>query len=144
VCLNTVANWKHRWLKGRYFRLTDARRSGRPPIASKRYLKLMAEAVERGPHSYGYQFTVWSSARLAAHLEEKTGIALSPRQLRKWLSRQGFVFRRPKHTLKSRQNRRKVQAAKRHLAALKKGLLPILVDTTFGSKTRSTSICILT
>lgn len=122
VSINTITHWKHRWLDHRYFRLTDAPHSGRPPKVTRRYQELLKAAVRRGPQAYRYGFTVWSSRRLAAHLEQKTGTRLCAKSVRHWLNRLDFVYRRPKHTLKSRQNRQEVQAAERRLATLKKGL----------------------
>lgn len=143
VSINTITNWKRRWLQGGCFRLEDAPHTGRPTKATKRYLELLKEAVERGPRAYSYLFTVWSTARLAAHMGRKTHISLSSKRIRVWLKRLGFVFRRPKHTLRSRQNRRKFHAAKARLKALKKGLSASLRATNCGSKTKGTSIFIL-
>ena len=139
VCLDTVTNWKKRWNQGGAFRLKDKPGTGRPPRVTPRYLRLLEEAVERGPQAYDYLFTVWSSARLAAHLEKRTRIRVGPKQLRKHLKKLGFVYRRPKHTLKSRQNRREVRAAEKRLQALKKGPVGRESDTNSGSRTRSTS-----
>jgi transposase len=144
VCINTIRNWKLRWLKGRHFRLDDAPRSGRPREAKARYLKLLEEAVERGPQPYGYIFTVWNVQRLSVHLAVKTKIHLGPDRVRQLLHELGFVHGRPKHTLKSRQNRRQVRAAKTQLQALKKGLCGPLRSLTSSSRTKPTSTCILT
>ena len=144
ICLDTVTNWKRRWNQGGAFRLQDKPRSGHPPTVTPRYLRLLEEAVERGPQAYRYLFTVWSSARLAAHLERRTRIRIGPKQLRKHLKKLEFVYRRPKHTLRSRQNRREVQAAERRLQALKKGFEAREPDTSSGLRTRPTSIFTLT
>ena len=122
VCLNTVTNWKRRWWEGRYGRLPDAAYPGRPPKASPKYQKLLEEAVERGPQAYGYIFTVWSAAHLASHLKQQTGIRLCPKQVRRWLQKLDFVYRRPKHTLRARQNCHEVCTATKRLHTLKKGL----------------------
>lgn len=139
VCLDTVTNWKMRWNQGGIFQLKDKPGSGHPLTVTPKYLRLLKEAVEKGPQAYGYLFTVWSSARLAAHLEKRTRIRIGPKQLRKHLKKLGFVYRRPKHTLKSRQNRREVRAAEKRLQALKKGPAGQESDTNSGSRTRPTS-----
>lgn len=143
VCLDTITNWKRRWNQGGAFRLKDQPGSGRPLTVTPKYLRLLEEAVERGPQAYGYLFTVWSSARLAAHGEKRTRIRIGPKQLRKHLQKLGFVYRRPKHTLKSRQNRREVRAAEKRLQTLKKGPVDREFDTSSGSRTRRTSTFIL-
>jgi transposase len=139
VCLDTVTNWKRRWNRGGVSGLKDKPGSGRPPTVTPRYLRLLRQAVDRGPQAYGYLITVWSSARLAAHLEKKTHIRIGPKQLRRHLQRLGFVYRRPKHTLKSRQNPQEVRAAEKRLLALKKGLVARAPGTNSGSRTRPTS-----
>lgn len=141
---DTVTNWKRRWIRAGMSSLEDKPRSGRPPKVTPRYLRLMSQAVDRGPRTYGYLFSVWSAARLAAHLAVKTGISIRPNQLRQHLKSQDFVFRRPKHTLKGRQNPREVRAAEKHLHALKKGLFVVDLDSSSGSKTKPISIFTLT
>lgn len=143
VCLNTVTNWKRRWNQGGASQIKDKPGSGHPLTVTPKYLRWLEEAAERGPQAYGYLFTVWSSARLAAHLEKRTRIRIGPKQLRKHLKKLGFVYRRPKHTLKSRQNRREVRAAEKRLHALKKGLVHRAPDSNSGSRTRRTSTFIL-
>lgn len=144
ICEDTVTNWKRRWIREGAASLQDKPRSGRPLTVTPRYLRLLAEAVERGPHAYGYLFSVWSAARLGAHLKLKTGIPLHANQLRKHLANLGFVYRRPKHTLKGRQNPREVRAAQKHIHALKKGLSVGVLDSSSGSKMKPTSIFTLT
>ena len=144
VCVDTVTDWKDRWVHGGLKSLEDKARSGRPPTVTPKYLKLLEEAVERGPQAYGYLFSVWSSGRLAAHLERKTAISLRGKRLRTYLSKLGFVYRRPKHTLKGRQNPKEVRAAEKHLYALKKGLFAQEPDTNSGSRMKPTSTFTLT
>lgn len=139
VNLDTVTDWKHRWMKGGISSLTDKPRSGRPPRVTSKYLRVLEQAVERGPRAYGFLFSVWSSGRLAAHLEKETGIALKAKRVRIYLMKLGFVYRRPKHSLKNRQDPAKVKAAERHLHALKKGLSGPEPDTNSGSRTKPTS-----
>src|SRR5262245_33923153 len=52
VCLDTVTNWKRRWNQGGPFRLKDKPGSGCPPRITPRYLRLLEEAVEKGPQTY--------------------------------------------------------------------------------------------
>lgn len=144
VSIDTVTDWKYRWIREGSASLKDKPRSGRPPRVTPKYLRLLEEAVERGPHAYNYLFSVWSTGRLAAHLEKKTGIALKAKRVRSYLAKLGFVYRRPKHSLKGRQDPAEVKAAERHLHALKKGLFGLGPATNSGLKTRPTSIFTLT
>lgn len=144
VNIDTVTDWKRRWIRDGVVSLTDKPRSGRPPRATPKYLRSLAQAVERGPRAYGYLFSVWSSGRLAAHLEKRTGVGLKAKRVRAYLVKLGFVYRRPKHSLKGRQDPAKVKAAVRHLHALKKGLSGPEPATNSGSRTRPISIFTLT
>lgn len=144
ICVDTVTDWKRRWACEGMKSLEDKPRSGRPPTVTKKYLRLLEEAVERGPQAYGYLFSVWSSGRLAAHLERKTDISLRGKRLRAYLKKLGFVYRRPKHSLKGRQNPQEVRAAEKHLHALKKGLFAQEPNTNSGSRMKPTSIFTLT
>lgn len=144
ISIDTVTDWKRRWIRDGVASLIDKPRSGRPPRATPKYLRSLEQAVERGPRAYGYLFSVWSSGRLAAHLEKKTGVGLKAKRVRAYLGKLGFVYRRPKHSLKGRQDPEKVKAAERHLHALKKGLSGPEPATNSGSRTRPTSIFTLT
>jgi transposase len=144
ICTDTITDWKRRWTREGLKSLEDKPRSGRPPSVTPKYLRLLKEAVERGPQAYGYLFSVWSSGRLAAHLERKTRISLRGRRVRVYLGKLGFVYRRPKHTLKGRQNPKEVRTAEKHLHALKKGLFAQEPGTNSGLRTKPTSIFTLT
>lgn len=90
------------------------RRTGPPPNAARRaqVTTALARLVE--------QERTWTAAQLAAALSE-TGIALSTRQTRKYLSRMGFRWRRTVRTLAHKQDPGKVARAEQTLGALKKG-----------------------
>jgi transposase len=144
ISIDTITDWKRRWIREGVASLEDKPRSGRPPRATPRYLKLLEEAVNRGPRAYDYLFSVWSCGRLAAHLKKKSGIDLKGKRVRKYLAKLGFVYRRPKHSLKGRQDPGEVKAAERHLHALKKGLCAREPDTNSGSRTKPTFTFTLT
>ena len=61
----------------------------------------------------------WIAAQLAAALGEEFGIALSPRQTRKYLGRIA-AWRRTVRTLRHKQDEAKVERAKQVLTSLKK------------------------
>lgn len=144
VTQQTVSNWRRRWIERGVFGLKDAPRPGGPPKVTPRYLRLMAEAVDRDPQAYGYVFTTWSVKRLVSHLQRRTKIRISHQRLRQLLHLHGFVCRRPKHTLKGKRNEREYRQVKRRLEALKRGLWTPGRAMNSGTRTRPTSICIPT
>ena len=81
---------------------------------------LPAPAKWTPPQSLGYGFSVWSLARLAAHLKRLTGVSLSDDQLGRVLRAEGFSYQRPKHTMKGKRDETAYERARRALKKLKK------------------------
>lgn len=100
--------------------LTPRRPSGRPSQATATFRELLAHAVQTHPQSLGYGFANWSTARLAAHLAQVTGIRLSAAQVRRLLHEEGFSVHRPKHTMKGKRDEAAYQKAKAQLRRLKR------------------------
>lgn len=93
---------------------------GRPSAATAQFHAALAEAVAADPRQLGYGFATWSTARLATHLGEGTGVSLSPAQVRRLLHPEGFSVHRPKHPLKGKRDEAADQKAKARLRRLKK------------------------
>ena len=115
--VETVEHWLARFADGGGAALSDAPRSGRPVQADEAYLAAMESALETPPTQVGLAFDVWTSERLSAHLEQQTGVHLSPGWLRALLAQHGWVCGRPKHTLKHLQDPAAVAASRAELAA---------------------------
>jgi transposase len=101
--------------------LTPRKSPGRPPQATPAYRAALRKAVMTPPAQFGYGFSVWSAARLAAHLKQATGLAFSDERVRKLLREEGFSFQRPKHTMKGKRDEAAYQRAQAQLKRLKKG-----------------------
>jgi transposase len=112
--VETVAHWLARFAAGGVAALADAPRPGRPVQADAAYLA----ALETAPSALGFTFDVWTSERLAAYLEQQTGVHISPGWLRVLLAERGWVCGRPKHTLKHLQDPAAVAASKAKLAVV--------------------------
>jgi transposase len=76
--------------------------------------------VLTAPPTLGYGFSVWSVARLEAHLRKETGIHFSADQLRRLLHAEGFSFQRPKHTMKGKRDEAAFKRAQAELETMKK------------------------
>ncbi|HEV3118353.1 MAG TPA: IS630 family transposase [Gemmataceae bacterium] len=100
--------------------LVPGKPPGRPSRATPEYRAALRSAVQTAPQELGYGFSVWSLARLAAHLEKQTGIRFSDDQLGRIMREEGFSFQRPKHTMKGKRDEAAYQKAARKLRALKK------------------------
>jgi transposase len=114
----TVAQWLGRFAAGGVPALADAPRSGRPVRADAAYRQALEAAAETPPAQLGLPFAVWTSARLAAYLADKTGVRLAPSWVRGLLGRQAWACGRPKHTLKHLQDPAAVAASQTELAAV--------------------------
>jgi transposase len=112
----TVRRWLAAFAGGGAAALGDAPRSGRPAVAGAAYLAALAAAAGDGPRALGLPYDVWTSPRLAAHLAERTGVAISPGWLRALLARQRFACGRPKHTLRHLRDADELAACEATLA----------------------------
>lgn len=124
--------------------LFDRPRRGGPCKGDARFRSLLFQTVQQSPLKFGYGFTMWSAARLAAHMQKETGIEYSPGQLRRILKRRGFIYGRPKHTLKGKRNESKYRKGKKRVSRLKKKPLSPAPNSSSGLRTNPSSISILT
>lgn len=139
-----ICNIKCRWLYRGMRSLQDVRRSGRPLRVNASYRCELKRALAKGPLAYGYVHSVWSIARLGAHLENRTGVRFCRDWLRRLVHRAGFSCGRPAHTLSGKRSRRDYQKAKKQLNRLKKGLYCLRPTTNCGSRMKASSISTLT
>jgi transposase len=98
VSSRSVYRCRNRWRLLGFKGLADASRPGRPARVTASYLKLLMEVVEHDPRNLGFAFSGWTRARLAAYLQQRTGVGLSTRWVGELLRCHGFVWRRAKLT----------------------------------------------
>jgi transposase len=122
-CPATVDNVRRRYRQDRLAGLVPHKSPGRPSQATPLYRQALRRAVQTAPQTLGYGFSVWSAARLNAHLQQETGLSFSDDRLRAILREEGFSFQRPKHTMKGKRDEAAYEAAQRQLKRLKKGRL---------------------
>lgn len=131
-----IRELKHRWNDRGEEALTDAARSGRPPRVTPEYRKRLAEVVRTPPAEFGYAFTVWTTARLAEHMAQKTGIRIGPDRTRQILQELRLSWKRPAHTTRNLPDPEEHEKARRRITRLKKGLFAQGPDTSSTSRTR--------
>ena len=120
VTPQTVYLWIERWRSGGLEGLTNKPKSGRPLKADDGYSQVLEETIGKEPSELGYDFAIWTSARLRAHLKKKTGIDLSDSRFRALLQRKGYRYRRPKQDLGHLQDKKAKAEAEERLEELKK------------------------
>jgi transposase len=120
VSMPTVYSWYHRYQAMGIEGLANRPKSGRKPKATPNYLAILEKVLDEDPQELGYAFTFWTADRLRLHMEKQTGILLSANRFRALLKANGYVYRRPKHDLKSLQDPEARQKAEEWLTELKK------------------------
>jgi transposase len=103
--------------------LTPHKPPGRPSRVTAAYRAALRKTVQTPPSRWGYGFTVWSAARLNAHLKRTTRLSFSNERIRRLLKEEGFSFQRPKHTMKGKRDEAAYDRARRRLQRVKKGRL---------------------
>lgn len=106
--------------------LAKGKPPGRVSRATPAYRAALRKAAETPPQSLGYGFSVWSLARLNAHLVKETKISFSDDQLGRIMHAEGFSVQRPKHTMQGKRDEAAYDKARRQLKRLKKGRWPKL------------------
>jgi transposase len=109
-----VAHWSVHGDPDKIDSFHDKRMDGNNRKATKEYIDLLLEVVEKEPEEYGYEFGRWTAARLATYLNEVTGIKLSGIQVSRILSQKKYGYLWAKYSLESKQDpeKRKVFKAK--------------------------------
>ncbi|WP_009634537.1 helix-turn-helix domain-containing protein [Synechocystis sp. PCC 7509] len=67
--------------------LEDKRQKGNHRKATKKYIELLLEVVERPPQELGYEFGKWTGERLSIYLQQQTGIKLNSKQISRILQK---------------------------------------------------------
>jgi transposase len=116
----TVRNWFDAFESGGAEALADRPRSGRPALAKPDFRSRLAEVVRTDPAEFGYPFTVWTVARLRAHMAREKRVLLSESRVGQVLKEEGFAFRRPRHSLAHKRDADAFARVRKTLDALKK------------------------
>jgi transposase len=118
--IGTVDIIRHRYRQRGLAGLVPGKPPGRTSRATVAYRAVLRSALQTPPQELGYGFSVWSLARLNAHLCRQTGINFSDDQLGRIVHQEGFSFQRPKHTMKGKRDEAAYVRAAAQLRALKK------------------------
>ena len=132
----TVYSWRRRYTADGLEGLAN-RPKGRPPRkADDAYLQELEATLEKEPEELGYEFAIWTVARLRDHLAAVTGVQLSTGHLRVLMRTHGYVYRRPKHDLTNLQDQEAKAAAQAQLDELKKGRQQAITGSSLWTKPR--------
>lgn len=96
----TVTTWIERFRESGVAGLDDHPRSGRPRLVNMAARIEAQRCLEASPEGVGLERTTWTRRLLRWHLRERVGCALSHSSVVRLILVLGFVWRRPKLTLK--------------------------------------------
>ena len=130
----SVYHWHARWRNDGLEGLSDAPRSGRPPVADKTYREAIERALESEPAEHGYEFAIWTIERLREHLARQTGKVLSYNRLREVLAEMDYVYGRPTEDLSHAQDQTAHDQAAALIEDLKRGPNKVILNSSLWTK----------
>jgi transposase len=106
-----------RWLKD-YLRfgldgLEIRKPTGRPPKVDGEVEAVISQAVHENPRDLGYPFSRWTASTMTAHVARETHVHMHPDTIRRAMKRLHLSYKRPKLSLKHRQDKAALRKAKR-------------------------------
>jgi len=107
----TICRWLDNWIEKGILGLSDATRSGRPPIFTKIEQAQFLYYIDKNPHQI---------KKAAAKIEEKTGKTASIDAYKRILKKKSYVWKRCRHSLKGKRDEDAFQKDKNILSFLKK------------------------
>jgi len=123
VSAATINNWWHRYQLLEVAGLANEIKHIPKRKVTPAYLAKIEEALAQEPESLGYAYPIWTLETLRDHLHKETGINISTKWLGIVLQQNGYVFRRPKHTLSNKQDPEAKKQAEEAIELLKKRAL---------------------
>jgi transposase len=96
----TVTTWLERYQTDGLAGLDDRPRSGRPRVAGAAAAAEAGRCLDQSPSVVGVERTTWTRRLLQRHLGERLACPLSARTVTRLIGRLGFVWSRPKLSLK--------------------------------------------
>ena len=136
VTVQAIYQWYHRFIQGGIEGLANRPKGHRQAKADAGYRQALEQTLASEPHELGYDFAIWTVARLRDHLARTTGKHLSISRLREILREQKYVYRRPKHDLTSLQDQDAKAVAQAQLEELKKAQQTTILHSSLWTKQR--------
>jgi putative transposase len=90
---STIYGWIKRWQADGIDGLTNADKSGRPPLMSEADCQVLEAITVMQPHDFGLDQRGWTVEALNQIMLEKIGVLISDKTLRAVLHELGYTFR---------------------------------------------------
>jgi transposase len=95
VARQVAYRWKGVWQHGGVAALASKGRAGRKAKLAPPQTQVLIEALLKGPAAYGYKTQLWTLPRVAALIDQLTGIRYHPGHVWRLLGTLGFSCQRP-------------------------------------------------
>jgi len=142
IASTTPMRWVKDYLRFGFLGLVPDKSPGRPRMVDADGEAALQVVIRANPRDLGYRFTRWTLATLAEHLTSVLHTTVSAFAVGSALERLRYRYKRPKLSLKHKQDPRSVRRAKRELRDAQKKSLPRPVATPSSFKTNASSISI--
>lgn len=135
----TVQRWLSAFNKQGLDSLKPRKSPGRPRKADEEFETAAKQALLQSPGQLGYNATVWSAHLLRGHLRQVTHQEVCLRTIYNLIHRLDFRYKRPKLSLKHKQDPADAARAKRAKRHAQKKLRPepVVVLSHFSTKLNS-------
>jgi transposase len=95
VSRQAASVWYRQWHHGGESALRGAGRTGRPPRLSRAELDAVDQALRLGPQAFGFDTQLWTLDRIAAVIQQLTGVRFHPGHVWRLLRRLDWSVQRP-------------------------------------------------
>jgi len=120
VSAKAIGQWRDRFPAEGRAGLADRPRVGRPPRITPVADQVLDEVLAASPMASGYPVATWGLVDLADLLRRRCDVVIGTAALSRHLKRRGYVYARPRHELKHRQDAESGESAKHTLRTLEK------------------------
>lgn len=127
---NTIARWQQRFLEGGTEALAGQPLGRRPWFSWHRAAIVVGWVTERSPRDFGFVRSRWTCGVAAALLWSWLHLSVSRETVRRWLHREGLVWRRPRPVLRRQDPLRepKLAGLRQLLACLPRDEVAVFED----------------
>lgn len=97
---STLGRWLNWYNEGGIEALRSQRPRQPPTLPIKQIIQLLQVLIQFSPQDLGYQRSRWSTELFAIEVNRLLGLNIAASTLRRWLPREGIVWRRVAPTLR--------------------------------------------
>ena len=139
VHLTTVLLWVKDYIRFGFKGLKIGKSPGRPPKMDDEAKAALEYALDHHPRDLGYSLAVWTLAALQDFLRQEIHVSVHIETVRATIKKMGYRHKRPKLSLKHKQNGKDMRRARRERDAALKKASPSRIDTPLSIKTNASS-----